>query len=80
MPQRNISAKMQTITETQWAQIDSCILANTILRGVRTIIEATNVKLSVAMDIFYSRYEKLRSERPKDFACSNEEYWQGFQS
>ena len=68
------------LTDRQWEEIDSHILAGTIILAIMKIRECPNVGVKEALVILGSRYEKLRIERPDDFTCSHDEYWKGFYS
>ncbi|MBL7500509.1 hypothetical protein I6A84_09915 [Frankia sp. CNm7] len=60
--------------------IDRQILDNQILRGIAKIREEFGSGLHEALDMFARRYERLRRERPGDFAVDAETYWKGFYS
>jgi hypothetical protein len=64
-------------TDEQWAEIDACILACNILGALLRIRSACGVGLNDAKVIHWERYQRLRAERADEFACSDEEYWDG---
>jgi hypothetical protein len=66
-----------SFSDDQWAAIDSRILAGNILQALLLIREYAGVGLNAAKDIHWERYQCLWAERPVDFACTDEEYWEG---
>ncbi len=66
-----------SLSDGQWAAIDTHILAGNILRALLLIREYTGVGVNAAKDLHWGRYQRLRTERPGDFACTHEEYWEG---
>jgi hypothetical protein len=68
------------LSAAEWVAVDRYILAGNILRALKTIRGLRAVSLKEAIDIHFERYKRLRAERPGDFACSHEEYWQGVYS
>lgn len=61
-----------------WSEIDALILSRCILQSLVRIREASGVSLKDALDLLSERYRLLRAERPDEFCCSSEEYWEGF--
>lgn len=64
-------------TAEQWAVVDALILACKILGALKLLRQSCGVSLNEAKDLHWARYQRLRAERPLDFACSDEEYWAG---
>lgn len=62
------------------AELDEHILACHILLAVECIRRFTGVGIHNALEIHANRYRELPDQRPDDFVCSHEEYWQGFYS
>lgn len=60
----------------QWAEVDAHILAHRILPAIICISQSAGVGVRDAMEIHLSRYNELRTQRPTDFNCTDEEYWQ----
>lgn len=69
-----------TLSDDQWAAIDPLILAGSVLPALLLVRECAGVGLNEAKDIHFQRYQRLQSERPGDFACTDEEYWAGVYS
>ncbi|MFE7747544.1 hypothetical protein [Streptomyces sp. NPDC057428] len=59
---------------------DDEIVARRIFRGITVIRERLGCSLHGALKVFVARYEVLRAERPDDFTCGHEAYWEGFYS
>ena len=66
---------MKSLTAEQQGEIDSLILAKSIIPGIGRIMEACGVGLVAARDLFKARYRQLRAERGAEFRCDDEEYW-----
>lgn len=65
------------LSAEQWAAVDARILAGNILGALKQLRQSSGVSLNEAKDLHWSRYQRLRVERPLDFSCSHEEYWAG---
>jgi hypothetical protein len=78
----NTRRKMEglTVTYEQWTEIDARILARNILPALKLIVEQCGIGLGEARDILAIRYQRLRTERPGEFVCTEEEYWRGYYS
>ena len=63
------------LTNAQWFEIDSRILACDPRRALRLIRGFTGAGPNEARDIHWERFQTLRFERSKAFACTDEEYW-----
>jgi hypothetical protein len=64
-----------SFTEEQWAEVDTCILRRGILPAILAIRRFAGVGIKDAIDVHIERYRKLRTERPAEFSCSDEDYW-----
>lgn len=63
-----------------WAEIDEGILQRRILATLKLIRQSSGVDLKGAIDIYHDRYKDLRTARPKEFSCRDDEYWKGVYS
>jgi hypothetical protein len=61
-------------------RVDRDILDKRIIFALKTIRETLGCSLHEALDVFVTRYEELRRDRPDDFAVGREEYGRGFYS
>ncbi|MFE0629439.1 hypothetical protein ACFW3D_21075 [Streptomyces sp. NPDC058864] len=59
---------------------DEQILARKIILGHKALMNHLGCSLQEAIHIYAARYEVLRVQRPEDFVCSGDEYWDGFYS
>jgi hypothetical protein len=57
---------------------DDEILNGMVLRGIKLFRDRLGCSIHEGMDVFHSRYEYLRRERPADFTVSRAEYGKGF--
>ncbi|WP_327119040.1 hypothetical protein OG206_22950 [Streptomyces sp. NBC_01341] len=59
---------------------DDEIVTHRVLPGITVIREHLRCSLHEALVVFADRYTVLRAERPGDFTCGHEAYWEGFHS
>ncbi|MGW2443847.1 hypothetical protein [Streptomyces sp. NPDC001675] len=67
-------------SETDEGVADGMIVAGRIIPGVKALRDHLGCSLHEALDVYVTRYEVLRRERPVDFTKSHEEYWANFYS
>jgi hypothetical protein len=63
------------MTNEQWSEIDARIMACDPRRALRLIRDFTRAGPNEARDIHWERFQALRFEQSKAFACTDEEYW-----
>jgi hypothetical protein len=63
-----------------WDPIDQGILRREILKTLMAIRAAKSIGLKQAIDIYHERYRKLRENRPDEFVCDDQTYWEGVYS
>jgi hypothetical protein len=71
------------LVHTAWmesAAIDDDIVAARIIPAINGIRAELSCGIPAALDEFQQRYERLRAQRPDDFALPPEEYGRGFYS
>jgi hypothetical protein len=74
-------ARLTFVGAASLARLDAHIVAQEIVQGIVLLRSTTAaVSLPEALELFGVRYEELRAARDADFACSAEEYWNGFYS
>lgn len=61
-------------------EIDKLVYSNSILQGIKIIIENLHISLGEGVELFHWRHDKLRELTPDKFKCSTKEYWKGFYS
>ena len=74
------SELMARLTAPQLAELDRCVLARTIVLGIKHVRAALGCDLGMAQFVFQERYNTLRHTRPGDFTHAHDEYRKGFYS
>jgi hypothetical protein len=64
----------------QWAEIDRLILDGSKIRAIQHIRELFGGGIHEALDMLVRRYDRLRLDRPDEFAQDVDSYWNGFYS
>ncbi|MGV9344438.1 hypothetical protein ACWDSD_06420 [Streptomyces spiralis] len=57
---------------------DGEIIAGRIILGIKALRDHLGCSLHEALDVYTTRYDQLRRERPADFSISHEDYWKSF--
>ncbi len=66
--------------ENRWTAIDQLILNGIRIRAIKQIREEFGGGIHGALDMLVGRYDRLRLERPDEFAQDHESYWSNFYS
>jgi hypothetical protein len=68
---------VESLTPEQLAAVDERILACDILGALMVISAACGCGLNDAKVIHIKRYRLVREKKAAEFACSDEQYWDG---
>lgn len=66
--------------ENRWTAIDRLILDGRRIPAIQGIREEFGGGIHEALDMLVRRYDRLRADRPNEFAQDHENYWRNFYS
>lgn len=66
---------LEPLTDEQHAELDTLILAGSLISGIAYIKKHCEISLPDARNLFKARYHRLRAERGSSFSCGDRQYW-----